>query len=186
MTRPELIRALRRWCLDLEVDAYAKSLLHVLVQYVNANGECHPSLERIAREAGMSVRKARNVIKELEVSGHLEVRRSAGRLSNVYRILHERDRSSRNTSSNPAPCAESKTSSDWSHSIRQPGTQGSVERDANAVRPVSQPGTRGIPTRPTVPPIGNERESRGDQPTEPSPEVLPHGGGMTLARRGGA
>lgn len=80
------IRALYRWSLDLDVDHYAKAVLQTLRFYVNKDGECWPSVVRIARESGMSERKVREVINGLEESGHIEVVRSPGRRTNVYRL----------------------------------------------------------------------------------------------------
>ena len=88
------IRAWHRWTLDLGVDHFAKAVLHTLRFYVNDDGECWPSMIRIARESGMSERKARGVIKELAESGHIEIARSPGRRTNVYRLPP-----------NPAQCA---------------------------------------------------------------------------------
>lgn len=121
--------ALRRWCLGLAVDAYAKAILHSLIQYVDENGECWPSVERIARESGMSPRKARATIRRLEDHGLLSVVRSQGRCTNRYRL-----------SANPAQRAG------LAHV--QPGTQGRVNpaqhaglENANPASQVPQPGT---------------------------------------------
>ena len=74
--RSDEVKRWRRWILDIEGDAYEKSALHVLVQYADENGECWPSLGRIAREAGMSERKARAIVRSLEDVGHIQVLRS--------------------------------------------------------------------------------------------------------------
>ena len=93
------IRAWHRWTLDLDVDHFAKAVLHTLRYYVNDDGECWPSMIRITRESGMSERKAREVINALEDAGHIEVERSPGRRTNVYRLPP-----------NPAQCAGLKLS----------------------------------------------------------------------------
>ena len=89
MSRRDRIGTLRRWCLNLHADAFSKSVLHVLIQYADGNGQCYPSTSRIAREAGMSLRKARTVIRALELAGHLLVCHSAGRDTNRYTIISD-------------------------------------------------------------------------------------------------
>ena len=80
------LRAWHRWILDLDVDHFAKAVLHTLRYYVNDNGECWPSIDRIANESGMSERKAQMVIRDLTDGGHIEVTQSPGRNPNVYPI----------------------------------------------------------------------------------------------------
>ncbi len=114
------IRAWHRWTLDLDVDHFAKAVLHTLRYYVNDDGECWPSMIRITRESGMSERKAREVINALEDAGHIEVERSPGRRTNVYRLPP-----------NPAQCAGLKLSN--------PAHNTGLNE--------SQPGTSRTPTR---------------------------------------
>ena len=123
------IGELRRWCLNLCVEAYAKSLLHVLIQYVNEGGESYPSIERISREGGMSERKARNVIKSLERAGHVHVARSNGRKSNLYTLI-----------TNPAQRAALQTSNP-AHKVGLNLVQDAASKSPNPAPQVSQPGT---------------------------------------------
>lgn len=151
--RSNEVKRWRRWILDIEVDTYGKSTLHVLVQYANENGECWPSLGRIAREAGMSERKARLIIRSLENAGHIQVLRSKGRRTNIYLLT-------------PAP--PNKGELDTDNPVQHAGFENS-----NPAHHVPQPGTTGIPTRHSVPPIGKERVITGSTPREnwpPYPE----------------
>ncbi len=79
-------------------------------------------MARIASDAGMSIRKARDVIRDLSAIGLIEVRQSSGRTTNEYQIRF---------SSNPAQRAELKGA--------EPGTACRVKR--------VQPGTTRISTR---------------------------------------
>ena len=136
MSRADTIRTLRRWCLDLRADAYVKAVLHTLIQYHGDNGKwSYPAMERIARESGVSERKARKVINWLEERGHLRVNRSTGRRVNRYHLR-----------GNPAPGAGLNGA--------QPGTGGGVNPAPGAGLKIPQPGTPGTSTRHTVPPTG--------------------------------
>ena len=86
--------ALSVWNRKIHVDVYGKSLLFVLISYANKNCECSLSVEKLAYSAGMSRRKAAQVIKTLEAAGHIEVTRHKGRKSSIYKLLL-----------NPARCA---------------------------------------------------------------------------------
>jgi DNA-binding MarR family transcriptional regulator len=167
MSRRDDVGALRRWCLGLDVDAFSKSALHVLIQYIDDDRETFVSVGRIAREGGMSERKARTVIASLEALGHIEVERSSGRLSNRYRL-----------SQNPAQRAVLPP--------LQPGIQGRVDpaqravlKIANPAPQVHQPGTTGISTRHSVPPIGINGIEWGEQ------EASQGGDELTLDARSG-
>tara|TARA_R110002096_G_scaffold226108_1_gene415400 strand:+ start:882 stop:1388 length:507 start_codon:yes stop_codon:yes gene_type:complete len=144
--RSDEVKRWRRWILDIEGDAYEKSALHVLVQYADENGECWPSLGRIAREAGMSERKARAIVRSLEDVGHIQVLRSKGRRTNIYLLT-------------PAPLKDSE------FDAGNPAQRAGFE-NPNPARQVPQPGTTGIPTRHSVPPIGKERVVTGSTPRE--------------------
>lgn len=127
--RAESIRMLRRWCLDLNVDAYAKSVLHVLIQYINDYCESFPSIARIARESGMSPRKARAVIRKLEATGCLLVQQSNGRTTNGYRLC-----------ANPAPSAALERRNPAHKAGLNPARRAAFEY-ANPAPQVYQPGT---------------------------------------------
>lgn len=163
--RGKLVADLRRAVLDLDVDAYGKALLHTLVQYVDDAGWCYPAMARIAREAGMSERKARIVVRDLEDRGALEVARSTGRAANRYRLR-------------PGTVCSVQPGTACSVQHDQPGTglgvnpvHGAGFEAANPAPQVSQPGTVGIPTRHAVPPIGmngsnGSSSSQGGEPRE--------------------
>lgn len=85
-TRADEIRALRRYVLDSSLDAFSKGLLHVLIQYLAESGEAWPTVERLARESGMSERKAQQVLQALDAAGVLEISWSGGRRSHTYRF----------------------------------------------------------------------------------------------------
>lgn len=156
MSRATTFGDLRRWCLDLQVSTYAKAVLHCLIQYQGSNGRwSYPSMARIARESGMSERKARDVIRDLEERGHLRVNRSRDRRANRYLVC-----------TNPAPRAGMKA--------LQPGTQTRVNPAQRAGLREAQPGTTRIPTRHTVPPIGKTGEEgafQEDVSTPPAHEA---------------
>lgn len=85
--RGKFVAARRRWVLDLSIDAFGKSILHVLIQYfAEEGGEAWPSIDRLASEGGMSVRKVQTVLSKLEADGLIEITRSPGRRSNSYRL----------------------------------------------------------------------------------------------------
>ncbi len=131
------IRAWHRWTLDLDVDHFAKAVLHTLRFYVNDDGECWPAVVRIARESGMSVRKARSVIKELTDGGHLEVIPSPGRRTNVYRLPP-----------NPAQCAglsDSNPARNTGLEASQPGTTGISTRHERSFNPARCASTKDRP-----------------------------------------
>mgnify|MGYP000080995109 CR=1 FL=1 len=59
--------------LGLSVDAYAKAMLQALAYRADATSDrCWPSMKRLAGESGMSVRKARYVIRELQAAGLID------------------------------------------------------------------------------------------------------------------
>lgn len=95
-----------QWVLDAEVDCYGKAVLHVLAHRAGPSLKCFTSMDRLARDAGMSRRKAQNVIADLEAIELITVTRSAGRSANRYRL-------------NPAPRARLDDS--------QPGTPSTVK-----------------------------------------------------------
>ena len=75
------------WVISLRVDAFAKSLLHVLAYRANdSTFKCWTTVERLTQDAGMSERKVQKLITKLQADGLLEVSRSAGRKSNLYRV----------------------------------------------------------------------------------------------------
>lgn len=124
------VGVLRRWCYDLEIDAFAKSALHVLIQYVDDDGECWPSVARIAREGGMSPRKARTVIRSLESAGHLKVVHSSkGRATNRYKLINDPAQPAALATPNPA------------HKVGLNPAQRAASQNANPAPQVSQPGT---------------------------------------------
>ena len=84
--RGDRFKAWRRWVLDLDVDVYMKGVLNTLLYYANAEGECWPSVETIARGTGISKRKTQKVINDLVGAGYIEITRSRGRRSNVYQF----------------------------------------------------------------------------------------------------
>lgn len=155
--RTELIRMLRRWCLDLNVDAYAKSVLHVLIQYVDANGECRPSLGRIAREAGMSRRKAVDVVRTLAEAGILDVRRSTGRIPHRYTLSRD---PARYAPSNNARRAELQCPNP-AHKAELNTAQRAGFEDANPAPHVAEPCT------PCIPLVRNGREDAGQAGNSP-------------------
>jgi len=75
------------WVVDLDVDCFAKAVLHVMAH--RANGTTLKSwitIDRLAKEAGMSRRKVQSTIRALESAGLLESDRSSGRKANTYRL----------------------------------------------------------------------------------------------------
>jgi len=139
VSRATTIGDLRRWCLDLPVGVYEKAVLHCLIQYQHNGRWSHPSMARIARESGMSVRKAGNVIRSLEERGHVRVNHSRGRRANRYLVC-----------TNPAPRA--------GIYALQPCTQTGVNPAPREGLREPQPCTTGIPTRHAVHPIGRSGE----------------------------
>ena len=129
MSRCNGIGTLRRWCLDLHVDAFSKSVLHVLIQYADGNGQCFPSTSRVAREAGMSLRKARTVIRALELAGHLIVSHSTGRAPNHYTLVSDPAQRAALEPPNPA------------HKVGLNPAHHAALENANPAPQVSQPGT---------------------------------------------
>ena len=123
----EKIRAMRQWTHNLNVDKYAKLVLHTLIFYTDKDGKCFPSVERIAWESSISERKARAVIKALEEGGHIEVIRSTGRRPNTYQLP-----------SNPAQCAgfrEPNPARNTGLTASQPGTTGTSTRHDASFNP---------------------------------------------------
>lgn len=124
------------WIVSLDIDAYAKSVLHALAHRADANtGRCWPSMTRLARDAGVSVRKARDVTRQLQAVGLIEVSISVGKSSNSYTVRF---------GANPAPRA--------ALHVIQPGTARRVES--------LQPGTTRRPTRHRVPVNPAQRADR--------------------------
>lgn len=115
------------WVIALDVDCYAKAVLHVLAFRANAkSGRCWPSMVTLAKESGMSVRKAREVTRQLHLAGLIDVSISIGKSSNSYVVKF---------GANPAQRA--------ALDDIQPGTACRVK--------ASQPGTTRKPTRHSVP-----------------------------------
>lgn len=81
-----------QWVLAAPIGHFEKAVLHVLAHRAGPNLECFTSMERLASDAGMSRRKAQNVIADLEAIGLITVTRSQGRNANRYQL-------------NPAPYA---------------------------------------------------------------------------------
>lgn len=124
------------WIVSLDIDAYAKSVLHALAHRADANtGRCWPSMRRLARDAGVSVRKARDVTRQLQAVGLIDVSISVGKSSNSYTVRF---------GANPAPRA--------ALHVIQPGTARRVES--------LQPGTIRRPTRHRVPVNPAQRADR--------------------------
>lgn len=115
------------WVVSLDANAYQKSVLFVLAHRADAkSGRCWPSMVKLAKESGMSVRKAREVIRDLQMAGLIDVAISIGKSSNRYFVKF---------GTNPAQPAALEES--------EPGT-------AFRVTP-PQPGTTRKPTRHSVP-----------------------------------
>lgn len=73
------------WVLGFKLDAYHKSVLFVLAYRADATtGETWPSMERLAMEAGVSVRKVWGVVQDLQANGLIEIRGNGGRTVNRY------------------------------------------------------------------------------------------------------
>lgn len=65
---------------------FTKMTYIILVRHADKDRVCYPSMERISKEAGMSVAQARRAIKELEQMNMLEVQRRNGS-HNCYLLL---------------------------------------------------------------------------------------------------
>lgn len=75
------------WVIGLDVDSYAKAVLHVLAfRANNTTLKCWITVNRLTREAGMSRRKVQATLRELESVGLLIADRSVGRKSNTYTL----------------------------------------------------------------------------------------------------
>ncbi len=64
-------------------------VLLVLGRHVNDAGECWPSQEKIAEEAGLSVRAVKSAIRGLRQKGSLDVERRGKMLTNRYHLRGE-------------------------------------------------------------------------------------------------
>ncbi|MGE0857785.1 MAG: helix-turn-helix domain-containing protein [Gammaproteobacteria bacterium] len=159
MARGRDIGVLRRWILDLEVDVYAKGVLHVLAQYVAApGGDAWPSVERIARESGMSLRKARATLRDLrEVHKVIAPGTSRGKVTNTYRLLCPAFESSDTNRARGAPLRDE----DGGELVDLNGARRARMSSAQDARLSGQPCIGGPSTVHSVPPI-----VRMDLPTE--------------------
>lgn len=84
---------------DSDLRATEKAVVFVIATYMNAAGECWPSVNTIANGASLSERAVRSAIGGLELAGFIRVDRSKGRKASTYRIptLHQLHRSGRPT-----------------------------------------------------------------------------------------
>ena len=122
------------WVLSLSVDAYCKAVLHALAHRIDNSQSCWPSMARLAEDSGMSIRKAREVTRQLHEIGLIEVTHSQGRKSNRYTVK---------IGHNPAQCAELNPAPRAELDHVEPGTTRRVNGH--------QPGTTRHPTRHSVP-----------------------------------
>ena len=93
------------WVIALEIDAYAKSVLHVLAHRADSTTyRCWITVDRLAMEAGMSPRKVQSVIRELNGFGLIKVDHSRGRKANHFE-LNFNTYPAHGAPLNPAQCA---------------------------------------------------------------------------------
>lgn len=137
------------WVVSLDVDCYAKAVLHVLAFRANSSTfKCWITVDRLVREAGMSRRKVQATIRELESAGLLASDRSVGRKANTY-TLNVKANSARRAPLNRARRAPLSV--------------------VNRAQDVIQPCTTGIPTVHAVhPEPGNEQVIEQPAPSAPS------------------
>lgn len=60
-----------KWARGQELPQAQKLILLVLTTYADKSNACHPGQNRLAEDAGMSVRSVRSAVKALEESGHI-------------------------------------------------------------------------------------------------------------------
>lgn len=90
-----LLAAWRDAVSDSDRSSSAKLVAHTLTTWMNGTGSCWPSMEEIARRTSLSTRTVARAIEELEAGGLLDVSRSKGRASHLYRTLnHDTDSTS--------------------------------------------------------------------------------------------
>ena len=79
------------WAMDQELSCIKKMVLVTLANYLNAvTGQCNPSIDRLAKVCGLSSTSTRAAVKDLEISGFIEITRERfGKvnISNKYRLL---------------------------------------------------------------------------------------------------
>ena len=72
---------------DSDLDSTSKLVALVLSTFMDSNGRCWPSRERIARAASLSVRSVAIAMLRIEASGLLDVNHSKGRTANRYQAV---------------------------------------------------------------------------------------------------
>lgn len=80
----EKMRAIR----DAELSHQAKALLFALSTRLNEDLEAWPSLNRLAKDSGLSRSAVKRHLAELKAEGWLNWRPGLGRTSNIYRVFH--------------------------------------------------------------------------------------------------
>ncbi len=137
------------WVIGLDVDCYAKAVLHVIAfRANNTTFKCWITVDRLAKEAGMSRRKVQATLRDLESAGLLKSDRSAGRKANTYHLNMKANHAHR------APLNRAR---------RAP------LRVVNRAQDVIQPCTTGIPTVHSVhPEPGKEPGKEQGAPAAPS------------------
>lgn len=138
------------WVISLDVDCYAKAVLHVLVYRASSTTlECWITVDRLAKEAGMSRRKVQATVRALESAGLVEAARSDGRKANTYRVNVEANHAQR------APLNRAQRAPlsvvNRAQEVRQPCTTGNLTVHAVHPEPGIEPGIE--PARPSVPSI---------------------------------
>lgn len=70
---------------ELKLPLAHRHVLLCLADHANDDGTCWPSIPKVAKKAQFSVRWTRQVIKELQEAGHIEIERFLGK-GNIYRL----------------------------------------------------------------------------------------------------
>ncbi|HEV7458885.1 MAG TPA: helix-turn-helix domain-containing protein [Roseococcus sp.] len=83
------------WAWAIRTTPTRKLVLLALADHADQNGECYPSLARIAAHTGLSERGIRIALREMEADGTIETKHGGGNRASVYRLPVDGEHSAR-------------------------------------------------------------------------------------------
>lgn len=131
--------SVRIWSRAIQVpglSAHKKLVLLILADFANDSGQCWPSIATIARQANLTERGVRGIIRRLEEAGHIRTEYSKGRAPNRYFVLPDAEGIAGLSTVNPEP--DARFNPEPSSAFSPPTRNGGSGQPGTAVPPNRQ------------------------------------------------